>query len=107
MKQVESKTTTDHNEIKKWVEDRKGKPARVKGTEDNQNDTRLLKINFPGYEEESLENISWDEFFNKFEENNLAFLYEEKTADGKVSKFFKLIVRSNVGEAESKAGAEA
>ena len=61
MKQVESKTTTDHNEIKKWVEDRKGKPARVKGTEDNQNDTRLLKINFPGYEEESLENISWDE----------------------------------------------
>jgi hypothetical protein len=29
---AESKTTTDHDEIKKWVESRGGKPATVKGT---------------------------------------------------------------------------
>lgn len=28
--QKESKTTTDHEEIKRWVEERNGKPAIVK-----------------------------------------------------------------------------
>ncbi len=63
----ESKTTTNHNEIKKWVEDRKGKPARVKTTGD-ENDIGLLRINFPGGSEENIENITWKEFFEKFDE---------------------------------------
>ena len=29
----EAKVTTDHKEIRKWVEERGGHPARVKGTE--------------------------------------------------------------------------
>jgi hypothetical protein len=37
--------------------------------------------------------VSWNEFFNKFDEKNLAFLYQEKTATGKPSRFFKLISR--------------
>ena len=28
----ESKTTTDHDTIRKWVEERGGRPAAVKGT---------------------------------------------------------------------------
>ncbi len=29
----ESHTTTDHDEIRRWVEEHDGKPASVKGTE--------------------------------------------------------------------------
>lgn len=82
------KTLTDHEEIKKWVEARGGKPVRVKGTEN------LLRIDFPGFNgKDKLEEISWDEFFKTFDENNLAFLCQEQTAEGKESRFFKFINR--------------
>ena len=89
----EAKVTTDHDEIRKWVEERGGHPAQVKGTE-------LLRIDYPGYSgEQRLEEISWDEFFGAFEENNLAFLYQDKTKDGKQSRFSKLVDRDNASEA--------
>ncbi len=88
-----SKTTTDHNVIRKWVEDRGGHPATVKGTGDA-NEPGLLRIDFPGYSGEGrLEPISWDEFFKKFDEKNLAFLYQDQTRDGEESRFFKLVTR--------------
>jgi hypothetical protein len=90
---AESKTTTNHDEIKKWVESRGGKPATVKGTGDGE-EAGVLRIDFPGYSgEDSLEPISWDEFFEKFEESKLKFLYQDKTADGKESRFSKPISR--------------
>jgi hypothetical protein len=88
----EAKVTTDQEEIRNWVEERGGHPARVKGTE-------LLRIDYPGFSgEERLEEISWDDFFEAFEENNLAFLYQEKTKDGKQSRFSKLVDRDNAEE---------
>jgi len=36
---------------------------------------------------------SWDNWFEKFEDNNLAFLFQERTADGKQSRFYKLVER--------------
>ena len=93
-----SKTTTDHNIIRKWVEERNGKPACVKGTGTN-NDPGLLRIDFPGWSgDESLEHISWDEWFGKFDESNLAFLYQEETDAGKKSNFNKLVSRETVEE---------
>ncbi|PDT50248.1 hypothetical protein [Sinorhizobium fredii] len=83
-----SKTTTDHDTIRKWAEDRDGHPARVKGAADG----GLLRIDF-GKPEQRLEEISWGDFFKIFDESKLAFLYQDKTADGKVSRFFKLIDR--------------
>ena len=94
----ESKTTTDHETIKKWAEARGGKPATVKSTESH-GEPGVLRIDFPGYKGEgSLEEISWDEFFEAFEKNNLAFLYQEKTKDGKQSRFSKLVDRDNAEE---------
>ncbi|MGB8704678.1 MAG: hypothetical protein WCD31_06595 [Gillisia sp.] len=89
--QGESKTTTDHSTIKKWVEQRDGQPAVVKGTGDNGKGGGLLRINFPGYAEENLENIDWDKFFSIFDENDLQFLYQEKTKDGSESRFCKFV----------------
>jgi hypothetical protein len=94
---AESKVTTDHQVIKRWVEERDGSPARVKDT-DNGTSSGVLRIDYPGYSgEESLETITWDEFFEAFEENNLAFLYQDETKDGKKSRFSKLIDRDSAG----------
>lgn len=93
---AESKTTTKHDTIKEWVETRGGHPARVKGTEGD--GVGLLRIDFPGYSGEgSLERISWEEFFEGFEENNLAFLYQEETNEGEESRFNKLVSRDRNG----------
>ena len=51
---------------------------------------------FPGGAgEDQLEPISWDEWFETFEENDLAFLYQEQKADGEDSTFFKLVKRDS------------
>jgi hypothetical protein len=89
-----SKTTTDHETIRKWAEQRGGKPAAVKSTRKEGEDPGIVRIDFPGYSgEDSLEEISWDEFFEKFEEADLAFVYEEKTSKGEKSNFNKLVKR--------------
>ena len=92
-----SKTTTDLKEIKQWAEEREGKPSRVKGTgNDKKDDGGVLRINFPGYSgEDSLEEISWDEWYKTFEDRKLAFLYQEETSSGKESRFFKLVSRED------------
>ena len=89
---AEAKTTTDHNEIRRWVEERGGFPASVKGTGD-QKDPGLLRIDYPGFSgEERLQKISWEEFFTKFDSENLAFLYQDEPD----SRFSKLIDRTSV-----------
>ena len=93
MADTTSNVTTNREQIKKWVEERGGNPARVKGTE-NKTSPGLLRIDYPGFSgEERLEEITWDEFFEGFDKNKLAFLYQDKTADGKLSRFSKLIDR--------------
>jgi hypothetical protein len=92
-----SKTTADHEEIRQWVEERGGHPAVVRGTAGR--DRGILRIDFPGYTgSETLEEISWDEFFRNFEESKLAFLYQERTADGRQSRFAKFVNRTTEGE---------
>lgn len=79
---AESKVTTDHEEIRKWVEERDGSPATVKYTGGKQ-DAGLLRIDFPGDGDEAkLEPISWDDFFEKFEEKQLAILCQDKLKSG-------------------------
>jgi len=99
----ESKSTTNHATIKKWIEARGGKPASVKSTKSG-TDVGLLRVDFPGYKGEgTLEEISWDEFFKKFDEKNLAFLYQDKTADNEESRFCKFVSRETAEhEGESK-----
>ena len=37
--------------------------------------------------------LDWDEFFETFEDRELAFLHQDRTADGKPSRFFKFVRR--------------
>jgi hypothetical protein len=86
-----ARRTRDHEQIRQWVEDRGGSPATVIGTE-NDSGAGLLRVDFPGYSGEGrLKKIAWEEFFEKFDEADLDFLYQDKTADGKLSRFFKFV----------------
>jgi hypothetical protein len=92
---AEAKTTTNHEEIRKWVDARGGKPATVKATGDAE-DAGILRILFQESESgDALEEIPWEEFFQTFDENNLAFLYQEKTKEGGESRFFKFVNRDS------------
>jgi hypothetical protein len=92
---TETRETTDHDEIRRWAEERGGRPAAVRGT-GSEHDPGILRIMFPGRpesEDEDLEEISWDEWFRAFDENGLKFIYQERTAAGELSRFNKLVRR--------------
>ncbi len=85
------KQTTNIKDIECWVEARGGKPAVVKSG--NGERTELLRIDF-GEKEESLEPISWEEFEKIFKKHELVFLFQERTADGGESRFFKFVAKA-------------
>jgi hypothetical protein len=83
----------DHGEIRQWAEERGGKPTCVRGTAGN-DDVGMLRIDFPGYSGAgSLEEIDWNDWFEKFDERNLALLVQDETAGGQLSNFNKLVNR--------------
>jgi hypothetical protein len=96
-----SEWTQDHDFIRNWVEERGGRPAHVKTTAKG-DEIGILRIDFPSppdpddEKDANLEAISWDEFFEKFDENDLVFLYQEETAEGQKSNFNKLVKRETV-----------
>jgi len=76
------KCTLDHSVIRRWAEERKGKPCR------------FLHIYFPGYGARgSFARVSWDRFFAEFENKKLAFVYQERSASGQPSSFYRLVHR--------------
>ncbi len=84
-------TTVDHEEIRKWGEAKGGKPAAVDRTHKGE-DVGIIRLMFPNSEQsehQHLVEISWDEFFEKFEESKLALIYEKE------SLFSKLVGREN------------
>lgn len=90
-----SHSTQDHDTIREWIEQRGGRPATVTATmEDGK--PGLLRVDFPGYDggEDSLEEIDWEAFFKKFDEQGLTFLYQEQTVDGGTSRFCKFVSKT-------------
>ena len=88
-----SKTTQDHEEIRRWADARGAIPAEVASTHTDDK-TGILRFCFPDTEQrndKNLRSIEWEEFFEKFDENNLELVYQEHTADGEPSNFNKLV----------------
>jgi len=93
MARSQSVITTDHDDIRNWAEERGASPACVKRT-GRDGDVGMIRLDFPGFSGEgSLETISWDEWFEAFDKNGLALLYQASTAKGQKSNFNKLISR--------------
>lgn len=81
--------TQSHEVIQHWAEERKAVPATVPGTEHGAS-VGVLRFNFPGYGGDSLQEITWDEWFKPFDERQLVFLFQEHQKSGNQSNFFHL-----------------
>jgi len=93
-----SNQTHNHQTIREWAEARNGVPARVIGTTVN-GDEGILRIHFPEFSKsDDLEEISWEDFFNDFDQERLDFLYQEKKTNGEMSTFHKFVSRLGSGE---------
>lgn len=91
-----AETTTDHDTIRSWAESKGGKPAAVKSTHSGK-DVGIIRIMFPdapNSEHDALEEISWDDFFDEFEDRELALLYD------KDSMFSKIVGRDTAEKRE-------
>jgi hypothetical protein len=89
--------TTDHDEIRRWAEQRGAKPACVRGT-GGRSDTGMIRLDFPGYSgARSLQHISWDDWFESFDENKLALLHRG-------DNFNKLVSRGRGGSQSTHRG---
>jgi hypothetical protein len=86
-----AKKTKNHETIRKWIEERGGRPATVAATA-KEEEAGLLRIDFPAYSGgETLESLEWRDFFDKFYKNDLTFLYQDKTETGETSRFYKFV----------------
>ncbi len=93
--------TMDHERIREWVEERDGKPSTVRSTHSD-DDAGLIRLDFPGYSGgDSLEEISWEEWFEKFDDSGLVLLFQETLSSGGQSSFNKLISRETAEENDS------
>ena len=91
-----SRVLTDHDEIRHWAEERDARPSAVQRTHTDDS-VGIIRLDFPGYSgENSLEEIEWDEWFDKFDDNNLALVVQDETAGGEKSNFNKIVSRDSV-----------
>jgi hypothetical protein len=90
-----SETTTDHDVIRKWAEERGGVPAAVRDTGSGDGeDAGVLRIEFRDPDDD-LGEVDWEAFFKTFDDRELAFVYQDKTADGELSRFNKFVRRDS------------
>lgn len=82
-------TTTNHEKIKSWAEERGGFPVLIGG-----HDPKIhIYFNNQYSNVENAGNglyirkISWNEFFQKFETKKLVFYYQNETASGHLSNY--------------------
>ena len=78
--------TRDRATIQRWVEERGGQPARVRGAD-------VARIAF-GPLPPNWEPLTWPELFALLEQTRMAFMYEDSPG----SRVFKLVKASTVGE---------
>src|SRR5215218_3196434 len=93
-------TTTDHDEIRRWAQERGGRPSLVRT---GRGKGGILRFDF-GEDDEKLEETSWDEFFRIFDDNDLALLHQDQIGSGQTSRFFKFLARGARSGSKRSAG---
>lgn len=93
---------TDHEAIRDWVEARGGAPA-THVTNRKGDGAGQLDIHFEGVNDEDLEDISWDDFFEAFERNHLALLDISDGPEDEPTLEFRFTSRTNPKEGVAEA----
>jgi hypothetical protein len=79
------KLTADHAEIRRWVEEHGGHPGLVEAADGRD---RLAVA----FDADDGRRVSWDEFFERFDRESLAFAYEPD-GNGEARVSAKLVSR--------------
>ena len=83
-----SLVTRSHDVIIRWASVRNAMPATVPGTE-HDGHLGVLRFDVPGYgSSQSLEHVSWDEWFATFDDRQLVMIFQERLKNGRPSNFF-------------------
>ncbi|MBX4215619.1 hypothetical protein KW797_01580 [Candidatus Parcubacteria bacterium] len=83
-----TKVITDYSEIRRFIEERGGEPAIVRGVvEDEEMRADILEVAFRDSAKKDLERVSWSEFFDRLERGNLVLVYDDGEEDRKPAEF--------------------
>lgn len=88
---VQGLVTTSHAVIRGWVEERSGRPVSIRKDVDGQVEDELGFAFAGRAESPSAHPISWEEFWLRFEVGRLAFVYQDRTAQGELSFSYSLL----------------
>lgn len=90
-----SKITSNRDKIKSWVEKRGGKPAILCEEQPLTENHGVLRILFPGDDiKENVKVVTWDQFFERFDQSHLGFMYDEEQSENLHNSFFKFVSRN-------------
>ena len=86
----------DHEQIRRWAKERGAKPSTVLGTQEADS-IRIIGLDFPGPSGRALlEEISWNAWFQAFDENDLALIVLDEMANGHSSNFYEFVARESL-----------
>ncbi len=95
---------TRNGKIRRWAEERGAEPARVVNTGGTRDENpRIIRLDFTGHGGQctgALEEITRDEWFQGFEDSQLAFVHQDETTEREQSNFNRLIGRETVQRRE-------
>lgn len=83
--------TTDRHVIENWAEEHGAEPGR-------DSETNKPRLYFPDERDESVEESTWDDFFTQFEEENLAFYYDERETGSGGTLTYDLLDRNEAAQ---------
>jgi hypothetical protein len=83
--------TIEHEQIRDWTCSRGGSPVI-----DKSDDKTCPTIRFPS--EAEGDDVSWDEWMASFEQGEWAFIYQDRTPEGELSRHWKIIPRFELEE---------
>ena len=88
-------STRDHAVIRRWAEQRHAEPSTGEATRSGPATVKVtdggagVRFNFPG--QGPFRPISWDEWFENFDQHGCAFVYDNDTVNGSHSTRYRIV----------------
>jgi hypothetical protein len=86
---AETVATRDRDVIRRWAERRHAEPATGEGVLNVNDGGAPIRFNFPGAAR--FRDLTWDEWFHRFEQDHFTFVYEERAPDGSLSSRYRIV----------------
>lgn len=87
--------TIDHSRIRKRIESRNGRLVRIENRTTPVEGKGVIQVIFSDtLLEEQYVQVSWEEFFTRFDQAHLAFVYERCGAEDVTNRFYKFVNRN-------------